>query len=440
MKRMGNFRKGAASFYIVAFSTLILVVLAASFAMTVIAEVAKTSNDELSQSAYDSAMAGIEDAKLAYSNYLRCIKNGAVAAAPNGDGQVSCGEIVYWMRNPDCYMVGHILGRIRDNETGEVVIGDAVSTSASVTNQAYTCAKINTTLADYRSTLSSSSQIRVIRAHFEGGITADSIKSVRFSWYSIRPDVSLNYSNIADISGWRPVFRTAYDASVAVPPTVELRLVQTANSFSISDFSTTSGGNTDRATAFLVPAGNVDAATISGSDYGYGAWNGSANKISASELANTNTQSQPSNKPFVVYCPAAGTGEFACSVTMDLPNPVNGSRNNDTFMLVVALPYGQPDTDFAVEFLCADGATCSTMTVAGSEVNTNQANITDSQVSIDSTGRANDLYRRVETRFETMDTSFPFPYYAIQVLGSGSGSNAPLKKKITSLKEYNFYR
>ena len=49
-----KFKKGAASFYIVAFSTLILMILATSFAAVIISSLDRTANDDLSQSAYDS--------------------------------------------------------------------------------------------------------------------------------------------------------------------------------------------------------------------------------------------------------------------------------------------------------------------------------------------------------------------------------------------------
>ena len=87
-----KFKKGAASFYVVAFSTLILVVIAASFATVVISEVIRGSNDDLSQSAYDAALAGVEDARLAYANYRRCLLKNTGATAPNGDGSLTCAE------------------------------------------------------------------------------------------------------------------------------------------------------------------------------------------------------------------------------------------------------------------------------------------------------------------------------------------------------------
>ena len=76
MRLKEKFKKGAASFYNVAFSTLILIIIATSFAVAIVAEVTRSSNDDLSQSAYDAALAGIEDAKLTFMNYQNCINSG----------------------------------------------------------------------------------------------------------------------------------------------------------------------------------------------------------------------------------------------------------------------------------------------------------------------------------------------------------------------------
>jgi hypothetical protein len=333
-------------------------------------------------------------------------------------------------------MVGRILGRIGEKSTDEVPVGDTVTTASGIvksqTNQAYTCVRINTTLSDYRSTLTSSNQVRIIRGHFEGSVSAKNITSVKFSWYSNRSDVPYVYSNnVGTGVSTRLAFTSPISSSVAIPPTVELQLIQTANTFNVSDFDIASGTRTNRATAFLVPTTSTTLAATN-NEYGVGTWNGTKNAISAASLAATNDHTT-TNKPFAVYCAENSTDEFACSVTLTLPTPVGGDRSNDSFMFVVALPYGQPDTDFAMEFYCADGSTCSTVTSGGSTTTSAQANVTDAQVSIDSTGRANDLYRRVETRFDTVDTSFPFPYYGIQVLNSGIAIN----KQMTVTSEYS---
>ena len=156
---MRKFKKGAASFYIVAFSTLILMIVAISFATVIISEVERTSNDDLSQSAYDSALAGIEDAKLAYYNYRNCLaQEGVHAEVPNGDTTVTCNEMLYYMdkansvsEEEDCQIVWKILGK------SGTVNGDVVEVSNGVNNnmqQATTCVTMTDELSNYRGTLS----------------------------------------------------------------------------------------------------------------------------------------------------------------------------------------------------------------------------------------------------------------------------------------------
>ena len=138
MRLKEKFKKGAASFYIVAFSTLILIIIATSFAIAIVAEVTRSSNDDLSQSAYDAALAGIEDAKLTFMNYQNCVNNGANTnldeLSPNND--VTCQDIIYWMNHPNCDMVGHILGRIgKNDEGGEILVEETENGTDSGRNE-----------------------------------------------------------------------------------------------------------------------------------------------------------------------------------------------------------------------------------------------------------------------------------------------------------------
>ncbi|MBQ3413405.1 hypothetical protein IJH33_00925 [Candidatus Saccharibacteria bacterium] len=449
-KMRRGFRRGVASFYIVAFSTLILTVVSVGFATVILSEVTRTANDDLSQSAYDSALAGIEDAKLAYSNYRRCRERTSVAREPNGDGVVTCEEIIYWMQNPDCYMVGRILGRLSDNsEPGEVKVGDVIQTSSGSTtdemNQAYTCVEIRTEQEDYRAGLSSANSNRMIALNFdkiygENGerVTAGMIEEIRLSWYLTREDMNLNFANYLTTSSGRVAFLPAKSVQVASPPAIELQLVQTANNFRLTDFDRTVNGQTDRATLFLVPIGRTNAANDatakaiagrSGNSYD-GVYKGDdtegnpVNLVSSAQVAKTNDR-YISNKPFGLYCSEEATQEFTCSVRVQLPEAVGGGRSNETFMFVLNLPYGQPDTEFAMEFYyrAADG-------------NLKRTTIRDAQVVVDSTGRTNDLVRRVEVRLETSDTSFAYPMYALQLLGN----EGTLTKDMTVTSEYNFYK
>lgn len=425
MRGNKKFKRGAASFYIVALSTLVLVIIATSFATVILSETSRSENDELSQSAYDSALAGVEDAKIAFSNYRRCVEAGKKASTskPAGTGtDVTCEDIIWWMQNPDCYMVGHILGKIPKDETTEVAIGGTTITGsggATTTNQAYTCVTIDTDLSDYRATLTSENMSQVIRAGVADGGT-NSVSRIKISWYSVRADNHnfLQYSNFRD---GRVTFGALSSLPVAVPPTLEVQIVQTAESFTLSQFDVVESGRTNRGTVYLVPTSTASTSGFSANSIA--AWNGSKNYVSAGQVVKTNDHTV-SNKPFVVYCNPNSGDEFYCSAEIELPGVIGGAaRANDTFMIGVTLPYQKPNTDFAIELICEDGGTCGGNKV---DVNTgdNVIQIKNTQVSIDSTGRANDLYRRVETRLETSDTAFGYgsPYYVLQILGNGGAT------------------
>ena len=443
--RRKKFRKGAASFYIVAISTLILVVLATSFAAVMISEMARTSNDDLSQSAYDAALAGVEDAKLAYYNYRSCMELGSSYSdiKPSGNDPVTCQDIMYWMNHPDCDMVAHILGRIGKGENSEVLIEESMSGSNNM-QQAYTCNKITTKLKSYLSTLNQSNMTRVVHAKFDG-VSANEITKVKVSWYSNTDGAELAWTNFSSSGVVFPQLRANTEKSrAATPPTISVGLVQTGSVFSMEEFEKTDEG-TNRGTVYLVPVSKSSEATRSQDDAyiddkqgNYiGAWDGNENVISASQIVKSNNHTVK-NLPFAVYCNPSG--DFVCSAYLELPRVYDGeARNDETFMFVISIPYGQPSTDFSLEFFCADGSICGTKTDGDATGDmTTQATLSDVQVNIDSTGRANNLYRRVEARLDTGTAYFPYPLYAIELLDTNSPSQSLLTKPFPVTSEYNF--
>ena len=452
-------KKGAASFYIVAIATLILAVIAASFATLILNEMTRTSNDDLSQSAYDSAMAGVEDAKVALINYQRCRENGATAAAtrPTGGGAVTCADIMYWVEHPECGSVARILGRIgKDDPESEVPITETTTTKGKVTNnlnQAYTCVMIDATTTDYRSSINSSNSERVVRVGISESQNPDDIEAVKISWYSNREGVQYYYSNYDyGNDGGRVIFGPVNAGGVSTPPTIALQMIQTAEKFNFSDFDVNVGNTTDRGTVYLVPFGDtrdssgtkIDAklrveSAIKNGNNEFGTYiYAKDNKIAADYLVKSNDKTT-TNKPFLVFCDGNTSTEFACTATIYLPRPVasNGTtaRNRDTFVFTISMPYEQPDTDFALEYICRSGVSCPGSTAIGNTTTMqNTASITGVQYRIDSTGRANDLFRRVETRMESADISFAYPYSAVQMLGNDNGGqNAVIQKNLENV-------
>jgi len=429
-------KKGAASFYVVAFSTLILVVIAVSFATIVLAEVARTSNADLSQSAYDAALAGVEDAKTAVLKYQNCLKD---MNSLNG-ADVTCADVVYYMEHPDCDMVAHILGRIAKDETGEVMVEES-STNSNELLEAYTCSKIETVLSDYRSSLSASNPSRVVNVQLDDGQSASSISAVRLSWYSDNDGTDYNFTHINN-SG-EVVFSSLESSAASTPPAISVQLIQTASSFSLGQFDKTQGSRTNRGTVYLIPTDKSSVASTSKAGNYIGSADTSQNRVSGQNVISKNALldsnshgENGANLPFAVYCNPDGDSEFVCSTIIELPDPIGGMRSDETFAFVVSLPYGTPDTDFSLDFICNNGASCASQSISTPSGEYQTASVKGIQVSIDSTGRANDLYRRVETRLETTNIYFPYPEYAVQLFGDES--DASLIKDIYTTSEYNF--
>ncbi len=425
---MRRTKKGAASFYIVAITTLVLMVLVVSFATVITSEMERTTNDDLSQSAYDSALAGVEDAKIAYAMYEKC------KVVPEEE----CSTIVNWIeddtQSDKCEMVAEILHK--STSGGGVMIEEVNSSTGDVANnmqQYYTCDKIKTELSDYRATLSSSTQAKVIKLKFANGVTADMIDKVRVSWYSGTSE-TYTKDQAGDLTGnfinGKVRFPLIGSQRAATPPTISVALVQTATAFLYNDFdASTSDGRTNRAMVYLVPTSSSDTAGVAGNYEA--AWDGSQNIISANELAATNNK-QSENLPYTVKC-GLGDTEFACSALLNLPEPVRGERNDDTFVFVVSLPYGTPETDFALEFLCKSTDSSCLRTSEDEGLGSGQVKLSGVQVEIDSTGRANDIYRRVITRMESAtDSSFLSVLGPLELYGSDDGaSEEALVKNIT---------
>lgn len=387
-----KFKRGATSIYVVVISTLLFSVITVSFVRIIINEINRTTSDELAQSAYDSALAGVEDAKTALKKYYEC-SSSTTDECNRIKSRIEEGFRTVDL-NPDeqgygyCDAVSQALG----HDEGEVIIQEKSSSSSDNENnlvQAYTCVIIDDTLADYRSTLNSANSIRVIPLKTED---VAAIKGLRISWYTEDDGTAfsnLNYSNQNSFN--------KLSEGTPVPPTLSAQIIQTANNYTLDSFDNSdSNGNTNRGTVILVPTKNDANAKT---------------HIDASILADSNNHDlsrTTTNQPQKIACQE---NEFACSVSVSLPEPIGGARNGDTFFLVLSLPYGQPTTTFSVQ-LCKDsGGTC--------EGENTIAEFKGAQISVDSTGRANDMYSRVEARIEFSDVFFPYPEFAIQAIGSG---------------------
>lgn len=359
---MNKFKKGAASFYMVAIATLVLVIIATSFAAVIIAEIARTSNDDLAQSAYDAAMAGVEDARLAFYNYSNCIDNGGVES--------DCKET--YLGDERCNSFAVQLGRAEvENESGDIGEVKIQESSDNNMDQAYTCVKLSKS-NDVKGVIDNDNPTKVMKIELGENEDASSISSIKLSWKRKSEDVEL--------------------------PVMEIGLVQTAESFKMDSFEKTlvtssdeDEDRTNRGTVFLR------------SNFAEG-----VNEIGKEGFLKSNDK-VAQNDPYEVKCDN-NKQPYPCTVNIVLPKPIgDGTRSDKTFMITWSSildnnPSGGSTygVDWKME-LCKGDEGCYKEILAEDgtvEAKTGETANLNMQINVDSTGRANDLYRRVEVRLD----------------------------------------
>ncbi len=383
-------KSGLASFYIVTFVTLVLSIVVLSFVQIVVRDSRRTSNDDLYQSAYDSALAGIEDARVALVKYHECLNRNTP----------ECTKIRQYIENgkTDCDAVSHALGRIDGSESKEVPIVEKSSSSSSDSNgslsmdQAYTCVTVDINVPDYRGMLTASNRVILIPIRVLGN--ASDVKNINIAWQSDAvKEEGYRYSypstyNTDNNGSNHTYFYPASERHIYQPITVDI--FQTDDVYTLGELSTNSTIGTDHSSFMLQPSEQGD------------------HYMSANDVMAQNDKFN--NFPEQTKCD--GKGEFNCYTNVQLPRTYNGgNRNHDTFLMRVESPYGQEPVDFAITLLDASG---------------NAVAFSGVQAHVDSTGRANDLVRRVESRIDFF-TDFPYPEFAIQ-LNPNAGDNATLTK------------
>lgn len=392
---MKKTKKGAASLYVVVFATILFGVITVSFARIILSEASQSSNDDLSRSAYDAALAGVEDAKIMVNNYYDCLSN-------NGS---NCERFNIFSdpNNPDTDCKnGFPLAKAKGITDGEVRLQESNTGNAETSmDQAYTCVLVTDVTPDYRGTLTKDVRTKVIPINIAGADSKSdlsNVASIQFSWYSAVDEGTQNNAEkfVLSSGGSLPMAKDK-----TVPPTVSLRLIKTAgssidlNAFRRENNYTNSGnldGNIDSSFT-LLPSGDATNGTqpLVISDV-----------VAAGNAANGDASS--SKNPYAINC--TSTTEFACRVKLDVSGLSINSGTN--VFLVAALPYGDDYTDFAVQLL---------------DSNNQVIKLRGSQISVDSTGRTNQLVRRVETRLDPADMLFPYPQYALELAG-GDGDHA----------------
>ncbi len=365
-------QSGAVSLFVVIFAALLMTVVTVSFVQFMLRDQQQATTNDLSQSANDAALAGVEDAKRLLLLDQSC-RDGTAAASINcvtiqnaltplpGSNETDCNPLV----------AAGLVGQTND----ETIVQRSIGDNAAKLDEAYTCVKIGVNTVDYKKNLEVNQSILV-------PITGVSnFDRVEVSWFS-RSDVEDDTDSTtvgfpttgADVS----LPRVGTKWQLNYPPLLRTQLIQTGGSFSLTDFDDSQPGNRSNAnTLFLYPSAT-----------------GTENKDFALDA-----RKSPTNTPQQVRCENDFlTAEYVCKATILLPNPIDGNvANRNAYLRLTALYNG---AHFSVKL--KNGA---------DEVRFNRV-----QPEVDATGRANDVFRRVKARIE-LKGDFIYPEAALDITG-----------------------
>lgn len=335
---------GAVSLFIVMFSALLLTTITISFMQLMVKDQQQASYSDLSESAYDSAVAGVEDAKRALLMQQDCL----------GNSSPTCNTIRLAIESGECTT----LPRVFAVPDGEVMI--AQEEGDRKLEQAYTCVKIAQNTSDYVGSIEPGTEATLVPLRAEG-----EFNKIVLHWALSKTGGTLDIDsattelpNVGTVN-W-PETR---------PALLRAQLINGHDSFRLSDFDTSGFSNT----LFLYP---------------------SRTGVSSVEFALDGRRGALAGEPRQVLCQTTvSSGEYACSITIDV-NPAVPAGSQTAYLNLAAF-YNA--TDFRIELL-----------------NDSTSVLFDGvQPEVDSTGRANDLFRRVVSRVE-LGNAFNYPLAALE--------------------------
>lgn len=200
MGRTKDKQRGAAAIFIVVFFAILISIIALSFMRIAVQDQQQSTNNDLSQSAYDSANAGLEDAKRALSWYnANCPLNAPAtpAVAPkcnayttilnNPDNRCNLAEIIH---NPDTADTLPNTTTVNPTSTEvRVSTNETASSDDTKLDQAYTCVTITTQTTDYKGELKDGKNDTLIPLRT---VNNDPISSIELNWFTNKSPDPLN--------------------------------------------------------------------------------------------------------------------------------------------------------------------------------------------------------------------------------------------------------
>jgi Tfp pilus assembly protein PilX len=377
-----NSQRGAVSIFVVIFAALLITIVTVSFIRIMVNDQNQAINNDLSQSAYDSAQAGVEDAKRALLRYQSVCQT---------QGTAACELLAQQLSTDDCNQALRVGDVVPSNGdvTSEVPIQQSTNTNDDILDQAYTCVTIDIETPDYIGSLSAN-QSKLIPLIGKAGDGSTTFDRVTLEWFSLEDIASGSGTEVSlyRVSETPLPLREQSSWPANRPAMMRASLMQHGTSFTLEDFDYSNGASSNGNTLFLYPTSPNASST---------------HPFSRDSRRGTSTENTPADiaadTPLGVQCQSSlSAGGYSCRTTLLLPEPINGGERT-AYLRLTAL-YNA--SHYRV-----------TLANVATDVNFNGV-----QPEIDSTGRANDLFRRVVSRVDLVDTNFPLPNGALELSGN----------------------
>ncbi len=386
MSKNSKTKQGMASIYIVVFTTLLISIITLSFLRIMLSESGRTSRDTLSDSAYNSALAGVEDAKTAYSLYQKALA-GETTGVPS-DLKKTLEEA----EDNDCDLVRRALGG--DVKEDEYKIDD------DITDQAYTCVTMSLE-GNFEGLITKDDPALVVPLRSKNSMSshnAKDIAAVKIVWHDQNSNANNNdipssydFNNgdkklTSKAEGIFGKMGMQSDSSAVDLNALNVMLVQSGLGDTNPNYYAANGGQTNRGYLTLVPYGDGTEAGVF--------------TVSSQEMIDS--ADKTINQPTAVKC--SNENNVRCEVKIGIPEPIGGpDRDPENFFLVLSKVYADPDLVVTVEMLDASDTVINFWNV---------------QPIVDATGRAGDLMRRVEARLGTKNGADLLPTAELSVNGN----------------------
>lgn len=365
-------QQGFVSLFSTIFFMMLITVITLGFIQITATEQQQALNNDLSASALASAQSGIEDGKRAILKYFSLSSPTdkatyyAQMTSPNSE---SCTSIT-------TSQIGTDLGL---STSGNVINNSQI-------NQSYTCLSVNLNSPDFLGE-SSANKSQLIPLKPVGG----NFQQVRVSWHLLSSSVGADGDGLPGATpGTAPYYAAGpllYPAINASIPALGWDRLGYPAYLRVQLYGHPSSGNFGRAeltqrsrTMLLAP---TQGGTLPTTPINFGTVDPNPGSFSTTtELSPQTIQCDPN--------PTANIGSYACTALLELPAGAAFASNANTYFLRITPIYG------ATHFRVA-------MVNAGSDVNFDQV-----QPIVDSTGRAADVFRRLQARVQVNNfTNYP---------------------------------